>query len=111
MTGDKLLIAIALATAAIAPQADPLIDEYLAPPSLPPASITGEAIEPEVTIVETDQEVIYEYRVRGQLYMVRVEPIAGPPYYLLDIDGDGVLDVQDNRPWNMAVPQWTLFSW
>ncbi len=91
--------------------ADPLLEEYLSAPTLPPATVAGEAVEPEVTIIETGQEVIYEYRVRGRLYMVRIEPLAGPAYFLLDTNGDGIMDVQDNRPWNMAVPQWTLFSW
>lgn len=107
----KLSACAALVLVVGVAQGDPLMDEYLAAPSLPPASIGGDAIEPEVTIVETGQEVIYEYRVRGRLYMVRIDPLVGPPYYLLDLDGDGIMDVQDNRPWNMAVPQWTLFSW
>lgn len=111
MTLHKAVISIALVAAGLAARADPLLQEYLSPPSLPPASLGGEAIEPEVTIIERGREVIYEYRIRGRLYMVRIEPVAGPPYYLLDVDGDGVMDVQDDRPWNMAVPQWTLFSW
>lgn len=88
-----------------------MIDEYLAPPVLPPASLTGEAIEPEITIIETEREIIQEYRIRGRLYMVRIDPLVGRPYYLIDSNGDGVLDVRDDRPWNMAVPQWLLFSW
>jgi hypothetical protein len=64
-----------------------------------------------VTIIETDEEIIYEYRVNGRLYMVKVEPMVGPPYYLLDVDGDGTLDVQDRRVPALAVPQWLLFSW
>ncbi|ESQ14020.1 MAG: hypothetical protein N838_13130 [Thiohalocapsa sp. PB-PSB1] len=76
---------------------------------LPPTSDT--LIDPEVTITETDTEVIYEYRVNGQLYMVKVQPVIGPPYYMMDIDGDGQLDVQDQSPPELAVPQWLLFSW
>ncbi|KAA6182036.1 DUF2782 domain-containing protein [Thiohalocapsa marina] len=68
-------------------------------------------MEPEVTIIETDTEVVYEYRVKGRLWMVRVQPMVGPPYFLLDVDGDGVLDVQDPRQPQTAVPQWRLFSW
>jgi hypothetical protein len=37
--------------------------------------------------------------------------MVGPPYYLLDVDGDGTLDVQDRRVPALAVPQWLLFSW
>jgi hypothetical protein len=81
------------------------------PPDIPPASYRGETVEPEVTIIETEEKTIYEYRVRGQLYMVKVQPQVGPPYYLLDTTGDGRLDVHQDRVWNNAIPQWVLFSW
>ena len=84
---------------------------FLSAPAVPAPPTQGERVEPEVTIIETDEEVIYEYRVKGQVYMVKVEPIAGPPYYLMDTDGDGTLDVQDSREPNLALPQWLLFSW
>jgi hypothetical protein len=42
---------------------------------------------------------------------VKVEPIVGPPFFLLDTNGDGILDVQEQRPPELAVPQWLLFSW
>ncbi len=45
------------------------------------------------------------------VYMVRIQPPVGPPYFLLDTDGDGVLDVQRDRVWENAVPQWLLHSW
>lgn len=81
------------------------------PPDVPPASYQGETVEPEVTIVETAKETIYEYRVRGQLYMVKVQPQIGPPYYLIDTTGDGRLNAREDRVWNNALPQWVLFSW
>ncbi len=99
-----IALSIALCLAAFAQPSE------LEAPALPPA-YQGETIEPEVTIRETDRGIIYEYRVNGQLYMVRVQPPVGPPYYLLDIDGDGQLDVRQDRVWNTAVPQWLLYSW
>ncbi len=86
-------------------------DDLLDVPAVPSVPTPDGAIEPEVTIIETENEVIYEYRVKGQLYMVKIDPIAGPPYYLLDTNGDGKLDVQDQRPPALAVPQWEIFSW
>lgn len=80
-------------------------------PALPPASYEGETVGPEVTIIERDDATIYEYRINGQVYMVRVQPVAGPPYYLVDSDGDGQLDVRDNRAWNNSINQWLLFEW
>jgi hypothetical protein len=86
-------------------------DPFLSAPTVPVPPTRAERVEPEVTIIETDEEVIYEYRVKGQVYMVKIEPIVGPPYYLLDTDGDGTLDVQESREPNLALPQWLLFSW
>lgn len=80
-------------------------------PAAPLPASPDELIDPDVTIIETDTELIYEYRVNGQVYMVKVQPVAGPPYYMMDLDGDGLLDVQNQRPPELAVPQWLLFSW
>jgi DNA/RNA endonuclease YhcR with UshA esterase domain len=84
---------------------------FLSAPTIPVPPNAADPVEPEVTIIETDEEVIYEYRVKGRVYMVKIEPIAGPAYYLLDTDGDGTLDVEDSREPNLALPQWLLFSW
>jgi hypothetical protein len=73
--------------------------------------LPSEDVQPEVTIVERDDGVVYEYRVKGQLYMAKVVPASGPSYYLLDTDGDGILDVQRSGTPDLAVPQWLLFSW
>ena len=99
-------------SAALAQDDGPVIpDDVPEPPMLPPQVESGEALEPEVTIIETDREVIQEYRVNGRLYMVRITPQSGPPYYLLDIDGDGQLDVEEDDISNIAIPQWVLFRW
>ncbi len=80
-------------------------------PSIPGRYAGDSASAPEVTITETDEGTVYEYRVKGQVYMVKVQPIVGPPYFLLDTNGDGVLDVEQRRTPDLAVPQWLLFSW
>lgn len=82
------------------------------PPDLPPQVESGDVLEPEVTIRESEKGTIQEYRVNGRMYMVKITPVAGPPYYLLDNDGDGEMDVrQEAHPGNVAIPQWVLFSW
>ncbi|HYN78859.1 MAG TPA: DUF2782 domain-containing protein, partial [Lamprocystis sp. (in: g-proteobacteria)] len=50
-------------------------------------------------------------RVRGVLYMVKIQPQFGPPYFLIDSDGNGTLDQRDNSPMNISIPQWVLFTW
>jgi len=46
----------------------------------------------EATHTAANGDVISEYRVGGQLRMVRVQPARGPMYYLIDRNGDGHMD-------------------
>mgnify|MGYP006290882429 CR=1 FL=1 len=68
--------------------------------------------EPEVRIIQRPDMTIEEYSVGGKVYMIKVDPDAGPPYYLIDRNGDGEWDDRmseigpDVRP-----PQWTIFEW
>ncbi len=41
---------------------------------------------------EANGDVIEEYRVGSVLRMVKVTPLRGPAYYLVDENGDGLLD-------------------
>ncbi|MDD5037272.1 MAG: DUF2782 domain-containing protein [Methylococcaceae bacterium] len=81
-------------------------------PDLPPPTESGQPMEPDITIIRRDKELIEEYRVNNRLYMVKIKPSVGPPYYLLDTDGDGKMDLRRNElEKGMQVPQWVLFSW
>lgn len=83
-----------------------------APPDLPDPLESGQPIEPEVTIIRSDKEVIEEYRVNGLLYKVKITPTVGKPYYLIDRDGDGRLESRREGIYDDGlVPQWVLFSW
>ena len=56
--------------------------------------------------------MVEEYRVNNNLYMIKVTPSVGAPYYLVDEDGSG--DMAWNRgasQFEENVPQWALFSW
>ena len=69
-------------------------------------------VDPDIAIVEEEDKTVYEYRDNnGRLYMVKVVPKVGPPYYLLDTDGDGELDTQQYDPTRVAVQMWELFRW
>ncbi|MDZ7734955.1 MAG: DUF2782 domain-containing protein [Gammaproteobacteria bacterium] len=82
------------------------------PPVLPEPMESGEPIEPEVTIIQREGATIEEYRVNGRMYMVKVTPSKGPPYYLIDQDGDGRLETRKSGIYeDPVVPQWILFSW
>ena len=78
----------------------------------PPSIIeSGEAIEPQVTIIRQEDKIIEEYRINNNLYMVKITPVDGMTYYLIDHDGDGKLDVKKNELDDVIVPQWVLFTW
>jgi len=63
---------------------------------------------PDVTIIEGDDRVIYEYRQNGELRMIRIVPGIGKPYYLVPRDetrGYGDLERAD-----MLIPRWTIIE-
>ncbi len=107
------MLVLLLVSATLCAQKEPPAADsgFLQAPTVEPSPVTGESVEPDITITESGGDVIYEYRVRGVLYMVRVQPQIGPPYYLYDLNGDGVLDPQERSAKNIAVPQWELFHW
>ncbi|MGK0296593.1 MAG: hypothetical protein ACI9XC_000182 [Gammaproteobacteria bacterium] len=85
--------------------------EALPPPDIPDSIQSGEPIEPTVTIIQKDDSVVEEYRVNGNLYMVKITPSVGPAYFLTDQDGDGYLESRTDKLRSKSVPQWILFSW
>lgn len=92
-------------------------EEAPTPPPLPenqsaaPVGNTGEELQPEVTIIKRGKDVIEEYRISGQLYMVKISPAKGKPYYLMDTDGDGSLETRRNDLDNPEIVQWRIFTW
>jgi len=92
------------ASAATPSNAEPL--EEVQPP---PKVRDGEALdEPEVTIRKKGKDTIEEYRINGEVYMMKVTPEHGVPYYLHKEDQDGGwVNVGPNKP--LAVPKWILF--
>jgi hypothetical protein len=81
------------------------------PPDIPPPVESGEAMEPDVTIIRRGEERIEEYRINNRLYMIKIKPVIGPAYYWVDTDGDGNMDVRRGMEQGMNIPQWVLFSW
>jgi len=54
---------------------------------------------------------VEEFRIKGRLYMVRVTPPHGRPYYLVDQRGDGVFTPVDSPTSILSVPQWVILEW
>ena len=53
-------------------------------------------------------ETNMEYRVNGKLYMLKVTPPHGVPYYLIDEKGDGRMSRQDPLDSGLRVPMWVI---
>ena len=78
------------------------------PPPPPGMEAFDENLEPQVTIVKTEKETREEFRVKGKLYMVKVVPAVGAPYYLVDNDGDGTLETNSPNDPGVKVPMWVI---
>ena len=92
------------------------------PPPIPPVDtedvpippkVQDEQIEPTVTIREEEERMIEEYRLDGQIYMVKITPKGGIPYYYIDTDGDGKLELDiDKSAMNPVQPvYWKIKEW
>lgn len=62
------------------------------------------------TRTESNGDVISEYRIAGQLKVVKITPTRGPVYYLMDSNGDGKLDSSKGEG-PISPVQYKLFSW
>ena len=76
----------------------------------PPAG--SEEPAPSVTIhTGKNGDRIEEYRQAGKVYMVRVVPVRGKPYYLYDDDRNGRLDRSDADRHSIDPVYWTIYEW
>ena len=91
-----LLAGLFLGLAACA--TDPFAD-----PDIPPGAV-------ESVRTEANGDVVTEYRVAGQLRVVRVQPERGPSYYLYDRNGDGRLDESEGEG-PVSPVYFELFEW
>ena len=81
------------------------------PPPPPPGFELDPALEPQVTILKRGTDTVEEYRVAGKLYMLKVTPANGRPYYLIDEKGDGKMARQETFDFGLRPPMWVIFSW
>lgn len=87
-----------------APPPPPPPERYQPPPT-PGTPEPG--LEPEITITTKGTEIHAEYRLSGQLYMIKVTPAKGKPYYLIDYEGSGQFRRSDLEP-NIMIPTWVI---
>lgn len=72
----------------------------------------SETDEGDIKIVRKGDKSIQEFRRGGRLYMIKVTPDIGPPYYFIDSNGDGTLDTRSSDG-NLGanVNMWKIIEW
>jgi len=111
-TNIFLLSGILMAGLGFAQQDTDELDDLPPPPPIPP-KIVGEEVEPSVRIRREEENLVEEYSINGRIYMVKVTPKNGPPYYYFDEDGDGQLELQaGDEALNPVRPvYWKIKEW
>ncbi len=90
----------------------PTLDPVPEVPDPPLPVESGEELEPDITIIRKPKKTIQEYRRSGRLYMIKVIPDIGPPYYFIDADGDGNVDVRGtDMDKGSRVNMWKILEW
>ncbi len=99
-----------VATAAFAQAGKPAdLQPLPAVPPPPPEIVPFDAaLEPQVTIRKRDGDTIEEYRMEGRVYMLKVTPPHGVPYYLVDTQGDGNFSRMETLDDRTRVPMWII---
>lgn len=104
-----LVLCIALPVAAQTAKKPPL-QPAPEPPPPPPGYELDPALEPQVTIIKRGTDTVEEFRIGGKLYMIKVTPPHGTPYYMIDHKGDGTFTRQDNFNSGIRPPMWVIFQ-
>ena len=77
-----------------------------------PAPVGKDSAGPTVSIRSTGNgDLVEEYREGGKVFMVRVTPKHGKPYYLYDDDRNGRLDRTDADKASVSPVYWTIYEW
>jgi hypothetical protein len=80
--------------------------------ALPPPTLDSNKTvdEPQVNIIKQTEQTVEEYRIAGRLYMIKITPKVGKPYYLVDDMGDGKFSRQEGLDSGVRPPRWVI-SW
>jgi hypothetical protein len=104
-----ILLLGGFSTAASAAKSAPENLEPLPPPPVfSPGPDESAVDEPEVTISEQPDQTVEEFRAHGKLFMIKITPKHGKPYYLVDDRGDGKFSRQESLDSGLRVPRWVI---
>jgi hypothetical protein len=104
----SLLAALCIALPAAAQTPPPKLEPIPEPPPPPPGYEPDPALEPQVTIQQRGEDKVEEFRIKGRLYMVKVTPPHGRPYYLIDSEGKGTFARVESLDTGLRVPMWVI---
>jgi hypothetical protein len=99
-----LLLALLFSGAAVAATPSDRPPDLKPVPDGPP----GPEDAPAVTIKPSPQGRVVEYRANGKLYMLKIIPRVGKPYYLIDNRGDGQFARHESLDSGMRPPMWVI---
>ncbi|MBI5918798.1 MAG: DUF2782 domain-containing protein [Nitrosomonadales bacterium] len=103
------LLLCGLSSAALAADQRPAdLQPLPPPPAMDTSADDAPDSDPEVTIKKETEQTVEEYRVGGRLYMIKVTPKIGKPYYLVDDRGDGKFARQESLDSGLRVPRWVI---
>ena len=88
----------------------PLLSDLqpLQPPPPLDASAQDADLEPRVTITKQTEQTVEEFRAGGRLYMIKITPKTGMPYYLVDDLGDGKFSRREGLDSGVRPPRWVI---
>lgn len=104
-------VALFLAAPVMADEKAPLPPDLQTLPDVPPPPPginldSGPDVEERIVVRPEGPAV--EYRVGGKLFMIKVTPKIGAPYYLVDQNGSGTFARQDGLVSGIRAPQWII---
>jgi hypothetical protein len=106
-----LLVAALVLPMSVLAQDPPELEPLPEPPPPPPGLQEDDpAAEPEITIIKRGADTVEEYRINGELYMMKVTPDHGVPYYLMKEDQEGGWSRLDGPNPPLVIPKWVLFN-
>lgn len=105
-----LTLPVAFAADAAPPKNAEMIDDLSKPPKTLDQTIEDNLVEPQITIKKKGTDTVEEYRINGQLYMMKITPAHGVPYYLQKQDQEGGWSRTDGPSAPLAIPKWIIFK-
>ena len=98
------LLFLMLTTYALTASAVPPPPDVKPVPDGPPSASDA----PAVTIKPSGKGRVEEYRANGRVYMLKITPKVGKPYYLIDQKGEGFFTRRDTLEGGLQPPMWKV---